>query len=128
MPTRPRTSAGRSTAWASSSARARRRRRAIGGAGAKKPSPPSGRGFLRTGAFVSPILALLRQPESEKDDREARELGEARHLAEHEIADQQREAWHQRREHRRAAGAEKGDRAGEQISGAGAGEHALNHQ
>src|SRR6516165_2602172 len=81
-------------------------------------------GFHREALAAS----LLRHAESDQHDGEADELKGARHLAQKQESDQQGESRHQRGKHRSAPGAEKDDRAGEKINGAGPPEKALHHR
>ena len=68
---------------------------------------------------------LHRQPEADQDDRQADQLGDARNDAERQIADDDREAGHQRGKCRRASGAKQRDRAGEQKDRQHAGDDSL---
>ena len=65
------------------------------------------------------------KPETHHDDHESDDLRQARHDAEAEIANDQRENRHQRREGRRAPGAEQDHRARKQIDRQRAGQETL---
>ena len=92
--------------------------------GRSERDPESGHRYF--GSIMRKKSYLTSEPESDQHDHQADELRDARHHAEREIADQQREARHQRRKHRGASGAEQHHRAGEQIDRQHAGEDALH--